>query len=298
MIKATIGLIGLGRMGLGIAKRLLSAGYIVMGFDPSDIAMNEFKSLGGVPSSYNEIATESNFIWLMIPEQYVDDAINKLKDNLKKGAVVVDGGNSYYKNSIRRAQELSELGIDYLDCGTSGGIHGQDIGYCLMIGGDKAVFLHNEEIFKIIATENGYQHISGPGSGHYVKMVHNGIEYSLLQSYAEGFALLKDGEFRDLNLEKIADLWNHGSIIRSWIVELSKNVFVKDQDLKDISGKIGGGQTGSWALSVADDANAKMRMLEKALEIRNESQSTGGDYSTKLVAMLRNQFGGHSFEKS
>lgn len=297
MIK-TVGLIGLGRMGLGIARRLISAGYIVMGFDPNDIAMNEFKSLGGVPSSYNEISSRVSFVWLMVPEQYVDDVINSLKKSLNSGSVIVDGGNSYYKNSIRRAQELSELGIDYLDCGTSGGIHGQDIGYCLMIGGDKAVFLHNEEIFQTIATENGYQHISGPGSGHYVKMVHNGIEYSLLQSYSEGFQLLKEGEFRDLNLEKIADLWNHGSIIRSWIVELSKNVFAKDQDLKDISGKIGGGQTGTWALNSAKDVNVKMPMLEKALEIRDESQSTGGDYSTKLVAMLRNQFGGHSFEKS
>lgn len=294
----TVGLIGLGRMGLGIAKRLISAGYIVMGFDPSDVAMQNFKSLGGIPSSYEEIASELNLVWLMVPEQYVDAAIDKIKNQLKPGSTIIDGGNSYYKDSIRRFNDLSEIGINFLDCGTSGGLHGESIGYCLMIGGERNVFDQYEHIFKVVATPSGCSHIGRAGSGHYIKMVHNGIEYSLLQSYAEGFELLKQGEYQNLNLEQISELWTHGSIIRSWILELAHDVFEKDQDFKDISGKIGGGQTGKWALNAAHDANVKMPMLEKALEIREESQSTGGDYSTKLVAMLRNQFGGHSFEKS
>lgn len=294
-----IGLIGLGRMGHAIAYRLLKHGHDVWGFDRDEknsklAAANEVKTV----ASLQDITKNVNVFWLMVPAgEIVDSVINDLLPHLKQGDIIIDGGNSNFKDSVRRYQNLISQKINYVDCGTSGGLHGKDFGFSLMIGGDKKIFERLEPIFKSIAAPQGYAYMGPSGAGHYVKMIHNGIEYALLQSYAEGFHLLKDGKYKDLDLEKISDVWNHGSIIRSWILELAHNIFEKDQNLLDVSGKIGENKTGRWMLEEAREQSVPVDLIERSLEIRANSRQDGGNYATKVVAMLRNQFGGHSIEK-
>jgi 6-phosphogluconate dehydrogenase len=293
-----IGLIGLGRMGNAIAYRLLKYGHEVWGFD-RDEKNSKLAADSGVKivADLQDLSSHANIFWLMVPAgDIVDSVINELLSDLKQGDTVIDGGNSNFKDSVRRSQSLKSKNINFIDCGTSGGLHGRDFGFSLMIGGDKKVFENLDPVFKAIAAPQGYQYVGTSGAGHYVKMVHNGIEYALLQAYAEGFHLLKEGNYKDLDLEKISDVWNHGSIIRSWILELAHNIFEHDQDLTDISGKIGENKTGRWTLDEAIAQNVPVDLIEKSLQIRASSRETGGNYATKVVAMLRNQFGGHAIE--
>jgi 6-phosphogluconate dehydrogenase len=305
----SIGLIGLGRMGCAIAKRLMAANLSVYGFDRDKKASKRLEKFGGIPcESIEEVVKNSNKIWLMVPAgKIVDSVLDEIKNSYIsrhlseaqecskefRRLIIIDGGNSFFKDSIRRSKELEKESIEYLDCGTSGGLHGQDIGFSLMVGGKKEVFVECEYIFRAVAASDGYGYMGSSGSGHYVKMVHNGIEYALLQSYAEGFQVLKEGSYKNLDLEEVARVWINGSVIRSWILQLTKNIFERDQSLKNISGRIGGGQTGTWALQEADENKISVPMIEEALKIREWSQETGGNYATKLVAMLRNEFGGH-----
>jgi 6-phosphogluconate dehydrogenase len=296
-----IGLIGLGRMGHAIAWRLIKGGHEVWGFD-GDANTLKTACVDGVKpaSSIKNLANNVNIFWLMVPAgDPVDTVINELVKYTKPSSatVIIDGGNSNFKDSVRRYQALKSPNIDFLDCGTSGGLHGKEIGFSLMVGGDKAVFENLDPIFKSIAASGGYAYMGPAGAGHYVKMIHNGIEYALLQSYAEGFQLLKEGRYKDLDLEKISDVWNHGSIIRSWILELAHDVFAHDQNLTEISGKIGENKTGQWTLDEAKEQNIPVDLIERSLQIRATSRKTGGNYATKIVAMLRNRFGGHPLAK-
>lgn len=295
MASIKIGLIGLGRMGHAIASRL--SNFQVFAFDPK-IKKLDLKNVTLV-KNLKELTSQVEILWLMVPAgQIVDDVIKELVPNLKKNSILVDGGNSNFQDSVRRYKELKTKNINFLDCGTSGGLQGKELGFSLMIGGDKEIFTKLELIFKAIAMPQGYAYMGSSGSGHFVKMVHNGIEYALLQSYAEGFNFLKNNpEYKNLDLGKISQVWNHGSIIRSWILQLAQNVFSKDQWFKNISGEIGENLTGRWTLEQAEKNKIKMPMLQKALEIREWSRETGGDYSTKLVAMLRHEFGGHTVKK-
>lgn len=294
-----VGLIGLGRMGNAVAFRLCQAGHEVIGFDPNKEAQEQARSIGvTIASTLKELAESANIVWLMVPAgDAVDTTITELKPYFKPKSIVIDGGNSNFKNSIKRAEELKKNNIYYLDVGTSGGLLGRDIGFSLMIGGDKQAFKQAEPLFKAIAMKDGYAHLGPSGAGHYVKMIHNGIEYALLQAYAEGFDLLKHGRYKELDMEQIAQVWRNGSVIRSWIVDLAHNVFQEDKDFKTISGKIGGGSTGRWTVEEAREQNVPVMLIEDALKIRDWSQKTGGNYATKLVALLRNQFGGHPVEK-
>lgn len=291
-----IGIIGLGRMGHAIAHRLLQSNIEVLGFDKNEVASHELEKIGGIKSDLRSIAQNADLVWLMLPVgEIIDSVIAEILPYLKPGSIIVDGGNSYFKDSIRRHKELVVKNIFYLDCGTSGGLHGETLGFSLMIGGDLDIYEQAELVFKVIAAPNGYAYTGPSGSGHYVKMIHNGIEYALLQSYAEGFELLKLGYYEGLDLEKISDVWLHGSIIRSWILNLTYDAFKQDQNFINISGKIGGGQTGNWMLKAAKEAHVDVPMLEQALKIREWSQG-GGNYATKLVAMLRHEFGGHKID--
>lgn len=294
-----IGLIGLGKMGNGIAHRLLNGGHEVWGFDTDSNNLKLAADTGvKCVSEIKALVLQVNIFWVMVPAgDPVDSVINDLLEFIKPGDVVVDGGNSNFHDSIRRYNFLKGKQIDFIDCGTSGGVHGRDIGFSLMIGGDKKVFEKLEPAFQSLAAEHGYGYMGPAGAGHYVKMVHNGIEYALLQAYAEGFHLLKAGEYGDLDLAKIADVWNHGSIIRSWIVGLAHNIFIHDQELKNISGEIGENKTGQWTLDEAKKFEIPVDLIERSLQIRAWSRETGGNYATKVVAMLRNQFGGHPFKK-
>ncbi len=299
-----IGLIGLGRMGQAITHRLIQAHHTVYGYDSNANMRKTFETIGGTSvQSLQEITEHTNIIWLMVPAgKPVDDVLNVLietfkhQDSIKN--IIIDGGNSNFQDSIRRSQLLEQKNIFFLDCGTSGGIHGKELGFSLMIGGNKDIYTQIEPLFKAIASPLGYAYMGPTGAGHYVKMVHNGIEYALLQSYAEGFRLLKEGHYKNLDLEKISHVWQNGSIIRSWILDLTNKIFKQDQKFNNISGEIEENLTGRWTLQEAQKQNIPIDLIQRALEIRKESRQTGGNYATKIVALLRNQFGGHQVKKS
>ena len=196
-----------------------------------------------------------------------------------------------------RAQRLQEKEIFFLDCGTSGGLRGKEIGFSLMIGGDVGTYQGLKPLFEAIAAKDGYAHMGPSGAGHYVKMVHNGIEYGLLEAYAEGFNLLKNGAYKELDLEKIAQVWRHGSVIRSWLLDLADNVFEHDQKFDEVVGAIQEGGTGRWAVKEADKQNIPVPVIKEALKVRERSREGDQHYATKFIALVRNQFGGHAVEK-
>lgn len=298
-----VGLVGLGRMGQAIAARLLKAGIDVIGYDtyPAkelDISVNgESRACGKFTqvATLEQLAQKVSFVWLMVPAgKPVDDVLQEIIPHLKKKSIIIDGGNSFFKDSVRRFTLLREQELDFLDCGTSGGLHGRTIGFCLMVGGLPDTYTSCEFLLKAIAAPQGYAHVGPAGAGHYVKMVHNGIEYALLQAYAEGFHVLKEGHYKELDLAQIADLWNHGSIIRSWILELARGVLAQDQTFAEVFGAIQESGTGLWTVEEADEHAIPVTLIKQALQIRAESRQSGGNYATKLVALLRHAFGGHT----
>jgi len=287
-----IGVVGLGRMGLNIAIRLKNAGHEVIGYDPA-VKSNEISCV----ASMQELATTARIFWLMVPSGVVDAIIASLEPYLQADDIVIDGGNSFFKDSVRRHDALAQKNINFIDCGTSGGLHGATIGFSLMIGGNRDVVEKLKPIFSAIAAPSGFAYMGPAGAGHYVKMVHNGIEYATLQAYAEGFHLLKEGTYKNLDLASVAHVWNHGSIIRSWVCELAENVLERDSDFTGVSGSIAESGTGQWTVDTAHEVNVAVPMIEKALELRAWSRKTGGNYATKMVALLRYEFGGHAVKK-
>ncbi len=292
-----IAVIGLGRMGFGIASRLVRSGHDVVGFDPMASARDHARKAGiTVISQLTEVPTDCTLVWLMVPAgRIVDDLLQELLTGVQPKTIIIDGGNSFFKDSIRRAQDLALHDIYYLDCGTSGGIHGLTQGFCLMVGGDLKAYHRVLPALEIIAAPHGVMHVGPSGAGHYVKMVHNGIEYGMLQAYAEGFQLLKEGDFGgELDLHHIAALWQEGSVIRSFMLGLAKNIFTEDQSLNQINGTIGENGTGRWTLENAQQHAVPTPVLAAALQVRKESRDASDMYANKVVALLREQFGGHS----
>jgi 6-phosphogluconate dehydrogenase len=298
----TFGVVGLGRMGNGIAYRAMRAGHNVVGFDPSVSAREQAQKEGmQTVASLQELAQHAACIWLMVPAgPIVDQVLQELVLHVQKGTVIIDGGNSHFPDSIRRAQMLATRGIDYLDCGTSGGVHGKEHGFCLMVGGNKEAYEKVYHLLKALAVDKGLGLVGPSGAGHYVKMIHNGIEYGLMQAYAEGFQIIKEGSFKEhhLDLAAITDIWNHGAVIRSWLLTLSHDIFVKDPTLKDISGVIQESGTGRWTVDEAQAHKIPVPVIEQSLQVRAESRTTGGNFATKVVAMLRNAFGAHAVGKA
>jgi 6-phosphogluconate dehydrogenase len=299
-----IAIIGLGKMGEALAYRATKAGNTVYGFDvhQSSDFVHSIQNIGVTfVNSINDFSHYNiDFFWLMVPQGIlVDTVIAQLNIFMKAGSIIVDGGNSKFTDSMRRAQELIIHNIFFLDCGTSGGVHGRENGFCLMVGGDKSAYDKIASALCSVAVTDGCEYVGASGAGHYVKMVHNGIEYGLLQAYAEGFDLLKNGEFKNqyLDLEKIAYLWNHGSVIRSWILELVYEIMKEDQDLKNILGKVAATGMGEWTVERAHISKISVSVIEQALKVRIDSEKDGGNYATKIVAMLRNKFGGHAVTK-
>jgi 6-phosphogluconate dehydrogenase len=294
-----LGIVGLGKMGGSIAERVLQAGYQVIGFDINKEAVKAAEKIGiKAVGSLKELAQETNIIWLMVPAgDPVDKTINELTKYLHAGSIIIDGGNSKYTHSIERAEKLKKLGIFFLDCGTSGGLRGKDIGFSLMVGGDRSAYEKVKPFLQAIAAPDSFGYMGPSGSGHYVKMIHNGIEYAIMQSYAEGLQLLKEGHYKNLDLARIASVWNNGSVIRSWLLELIHEIMMKDQDLKNISGSVAESGMGRWTVEEAQRDKIPAQLIEDALAIRFWSEETGGNYATKIVAMLRNKFGGHPVEK-
>lgn len=296
-----IGLVGLGKMGLPLAQNLLDHGFAVTGFDILESNRNAAGSAGvSVTDSLQELVKalpSPTLVWLMVPAGGpVEATIQALMPILPQGAIVIDGGNSFYKDSIRHWETLKTQGIHYLDCGTSGGISGARYGVCAMIGGEKGVFDQCAHIFQAIAIEDGWLYTGAPGSGHFVKMVHNGIEYGMMQAIAEGFEVLHQSDF-ELDFAAVAKMWNHGSVIRSWLMELAESAFNNDPQLDAIKGIMHSSGEGRWTVETALELGVPTPVIALSLLMRYRSQ-TEDSFAGKVVAALRHGFGGHAVEKS
>jgi 6-phosphogluconate dehydrogenase len=296
-----IGFIGLGKMGFNLVQNLLEHQHEVVA-DESDKNLVEKISQEGAKGvhSLTEMAvslTTPRVFWLMIPAgPLVDDVLSELKPLLLADDIVVDGGNSNFKDSVRRGKDMASIGVHYLDCGTSGGTSGARHGACTMIGGNKAAFERVESVFRDISVEKGYLYTGEIGSGHFVKMVHNGIEYGMMQAIAEGFEVFEKSGY-DLDFEAIAQLFNQGSVIRGWLMELTANAFSKDPKLESIKGKMFSSGEGRWTLETALDLGVPTPVIALSLLMRYRSLQDD-TFTGKVVAALRNEFGGHAVEKA
>jgi 6-phosphogluconate dehydrogenase len=293
-------MIGLGRMGANMTERLVRGGHRVITYDRSAEAVQRVVDKGAVGAhSLADFVKQLSLpraIWLMVPSgDPVDQTIELLLPNLSKDDILIDGGNSNYKDSIRRANHLKRQGLHFVDAGTSGGIWGLKVGYCMMIGGEKEIVTLLQPIFETLAPKDGFLHIGPSGAGHFVKMIHNGIEYGMLQAYGEGFELLKASEF-DLDLEKISHLWNQGSVVRSWLLELCESAFKKDPKLSSIKGYVEDSGEGRWTVEEAIEKSVPAPVLMLSLFARFASRQEDS-FAAKVIAALRNEFGGHAVKK-
>jgi 6-phosphogluconate dehydrogenase len=295
-----IGYIGLGKMGMGMSLRLKDKGYEVEVYNRGEELRKDGEENGlSVRNSVEDMISSlkgEKLVWLMVSHQAVDTVLEQVVPLLNEGDTIIDGGNSLYKESVRRAGELKEKGINYLDAGVSGGPKGAREGACIMVGGEKSVFEKYEELFKDLTVENGYGYMGNSGAGHYVKMVHNGIEYGMMQAIGEGFALMKDANF-NLNMEEIVKVYQHGSVIESRLVGWLGSGFKEyGVDLEKISGKVSHSGEGLWTVEAAREQNIPVPIIEGALSFREESQESPS-YTGQLVSVIRNQFGGHKVDK-
>ena len=284
-----LGMVGLGRMGGNMAERLRDHGHEIMGWAPS--------GEGRTAESLEELVGQleaPRVLWLMVPSgEPTEDNFQQLLGMLDEGDVIVDGGNSYFRDSIRRHAVAHERGIHFVDAGVSGGIWGLEVGYCIMAGGDKEAVEIVAPAFEALAPENGYAHVGGPGAGHYVKMVHTGIEYGLMAAYAEGFELMHHSEF-ELDLTEIAGIWRYGSVVRSWLLELLHAAFeANGSDLEKIAPYVEDSGEGRWTINEAINAAVPVPVMASSLFARFASRRDI-DFSAKVAAALRNQFGGHA----
>ena len=292
-----LGLIGLGRMGANMTQRLLTGGHSVVVYDRNPEAVKAVEQSGAIASTdVEELVARlppPRPVWLMVPSgEPVSRTIEGLMPLLSRGDIIIDGGNSYYKDSLARAQTLREKGMHFLDVGTSGGVWGLQVGYCLMIGGDGEVFRRLEPVFKTLAPENGYAHVGPSGAGHFVKMVHNGIEYGMLQAYAEGFELLHASQY-ELDLARLAKLWNRGSVVRSWLLELAERALTSDPNLSTIQGYVEDSGEGRWTVLEAVERSVPVPVLAESLFARFRSRQDES-FGAKVIAALRQEFGGHA----
>jgi 6-phosphogluconate dehydrogenase len=292
-------MVGLGKMGMNMARRLTQGGHKVTGLDPNTANVEEAKGydIEAVTSAKAlvEALPSPKIIWMMVPAgDIVDAVIDDIKGLLSKGDVVIDGGNTFYKDDIRHAGMLGELGIGFADVGTSGGIWGLQEGYCLMIGGGKSLFEQLEPLFITLAPKDGYLYCGAVGSGHFVKMVHNGIEYALMESYAEGFELMEASPYgQGLDFAKVSGLWNRGSVIRSWLLELVESAFEKDNKLDGIRGYVEDSGEGRWTVQEAIDLGVSVPAISASLFRRFRSRQDSS-FAERILAAMRKEFGGHS----
>jgi 6-phosphogluconate dehydrogenase len=292
-----IGFIGLGRMGSNMVRRLVRDGHEVVAYNRTPEKTQEIAGEGAEASfSIAELVQKlekPRAVWIMVPAGDATEAqIQELMQHLEAGDTIIDGGNTNFHDDIRRHAMLAEKGLQYIDAGVSGGVWGLKIGFCLMVGGEDPAVTPLEPIFKSLAPVDGYLHTGGPGSGHYVKMIHNGIEYGMMQSYAEGFEILHAGDYK-LDLEAISNLWNHGSVIRSWLLELAALAFKADgQDLEHLKGWVADSGEGRWTVQEAIDHDVPAPIITLSLQTRFRSRQDDS-YGAKVLAALRNEFGGH-----
>src|SRR6476659_4396654 len=298
-----LAMIGLGRMGGNMAERLMRHGHELVVFDRTPDTVAKYEKLGATSAGDLAKVVQSlrapRIIWIMVPAgDPVDQTIATLSPMLTAGDIIIDGGNSNFHDTIRRGKELAEAKIEFIDCGTSGGIWGLENGYCLMVGGSDTAVKHCEPIFTALAPEDGYAHVGPTGSGHYVKMVHNGIEYGLLQAYAEGYEILHASKiFPKLDLEQISEVWQHGSVVRSWLNELAASAFARDAGLSAVKGWVADSGEGRWTVQEAIDLDVPAPVITHSLLARFRSRQTDS-FGAKVIAALRNEFGGHEVKHS
>jgi 6-phosphogluconate dehydrogenase len=297
-----LAMIGLGKMGGNMTERLLRNGHKVVAFDRAAETVDKYAKLGAsaakdVASAISQLSAP-RIAWIMVPAgKPVDETIVELLKGMSKGDIIIDGGNSNFHETMRRAKELEAKGIAFIDSGTSGGIWGLENGYCLMVGGPDAAVKTCEPIFRALAPADGYAHVGPSGAGHYVKMIHNGIEYGMLQAYAEGYEILHASkDFPKLDLHRIADVWQHGSVVRSWLNELAVRAFAKDPTLAGLKGFVSDSGEGRWTVQEAIDLDVPAPVITLSLLMRFRSRQDD-TYSGKVIAALRNEFGGHAVKK-
>ena len=294
-----LAMIGLGKMGGNMSARLLRDGHKVVVYDRQAETVAKYVTQGGtaakdLPDVIRQLSTP-RIVWIMVPAgDPVDQTIAELLPSLSPGDIIIDGGNSNFHDTIRRGQELAKSQIELIDSGTSGGIWGLENGYCLMVGGSDSAVKYCEPIFTSLAPPNGYAHVGPTGAGHYVKMVHNGIEYGLLQAYAEGYEILNASKiFPKLDLAQIAEVWQHGSVVRSWLNELAASAFKKDAKLGDIKGWVADSGEGRWTVQEAIDLDVPAPVITMSLLMRLRSRQENS-FGARVIAALRNEFGGHA----
>lgn len=298
-----LAMIGLGRMGANMAERLVRGGHTVRGYDPGDAARRQAEARGIVPHANLQNAVAAlptpRVVWLMVPAgQVVDDTLAQLRPLLAAGDTVIDGGNSNYKDTQRRGAQLAEAGIHYLDCGTSGGVWGLAEGYSLMIGGDADAVARLQPVFATLAPtpETGWGRVGPGGAGHFAKMIHNGIEYGMMQAYAEGFAILEKKDAMDFDLGALAEIWRHGSVVRSWLLDLTADALKKNPQMSGIAPYVSDSGEGRWTVAEAIDLDVSAPVITMSLLERLRSRESDS-YADKLLAAMRNEFGGHAVKQ-
>jgi 6-phosphogluconate dehydrogenase len=291
-------MVGLGRMGANMTERLLKGGHSVVVFDRDPGAVARSATIGAVAStSLSDLVSKLNgnpkVVWIMVPAgKPTDETIDELIGLLGRGDVIIDGGNTNWKDGLAAYERCQAKGVELVDAGTSGGVWGLKEGYCLMVGGNDAPVKACEPIFLTLAPQGGYAHVGAPGAGHFSKMVHNGIEYGMLQAYGEGFEILRNSPFK-FDLHQLASIWRYGSVIRSWLLELAVLAFEEDPDLEKIRGWVDDTGEGRWTVQAAIDENVPAPVITLSLLSRFVSRQQES-YSAKVIAALRNQFGGHA----
>lgn len=295
-----VGVVGLGRMGLGMATRLARAGHTVAGYDllPDTRAAAEAAGIRWAesPADLGHLLVPTRVVIVMVPAgSPTDAAIKDLAPGLDPGDVIIDGGNSFYKDSMRRSAEVASFGLRFLDCGVSGGVWGLDEGFCLMAGGDQETYALAEPVLRDLAPEGGCARVGECGAGHFAKMIHNGIEYGMLQAYGEGFELLRASDF-DYDLRSVCELWNAGSVVRSWLLELAELAFGESGDLSDVRGWVEDSGEGRWTVIESLEASVPAPVIALSLMMRFRSRQEDS-FSAKTIAALRKQFGGHAVRR-
>jgi len=299
-----IAMLGLGKMGANMSTRLLRGGHRVVAYDINESTIREAEQAGAEGArTLSEVAEKlkpPRSIWVMVPSgQITENTIRALSDELSPGDTVIDGGNSNYKDSIRRAKELKEKGQHFIDVGTSGGVWGLAEGYSMMVGGDKDIVDAHRPVLETLAPapDKGWGHVGPPGSGHFVKMIHNGIEYGLMQAYAEGFDIMNAKDEFGLDLHQIAEIWRYGSVVRSWLLDLTSTALAEDPDLEGIKAWVQDSGEGRWTVFEAIDLDVSAPVITASLQRRLRSRDEQ-PFADKLLAALRNQFGGHAVKQA
>jgi 6-phosphogluconate dehydrogenase len=295
-------MIGLGRMGGNMVERLMRKGHQTVVYDRAADVVAKYQKMGSTPGKdLADVVAKlkaPRVVWIMVPAGGpTEETIQQLVPLLGRGDIIIDGGNSNFHDTMRRGKDLATQGIEFVDSGTSGGIWGLENGYCLMVGGSERAVKQCEPIFRALAPESGFAHVGPTGAGHYVKMVHNGIEYAMLQGYAEGYEILHNSkDFPQLDLHQIAEVWQHGSVVRSWLNELAVTAFSRDAALEDLKGWVADSGEGRWTVQEAIDHDVPAPVITTSLLQRFISREEE-NFSAKVIAALRNEFGGHAVKR-